>query len=38
MSDKSSVDLKTFVESINKKNKGHNGRKVRFHFVKRKRK
>ena len=38
MSDKSQVDLKTFIESINKKDKGHNGKKVAFNFVKKKRK
>jgi len=38
MVDKSLGDLKTFIESVNKKNKKHNGKKVRFHFVNRKRK
>jgi hypothetical protein len=42
MSDKSSVDLKTFVENLNKqndmRNKKHNGKKVRFGWTKRKRK
>ncbi len=38
MSDKSLSDLKTFIENINKKDNKHNGTKVRFSFVKRKRK
>jgi len=41
MGGKSAVDLKTFIENVNnasKKNKKHNGRKVKFHFVKKKRK
>jgi len=38
MGDKSLTDLKTFIENINKKNKKHNGKKIRFAFVKRKRK
>jgi len=38
MGDKSLTDLKTFVENINKKNKKHSGKKIRFHFVKKKRK
>jgi len=37
MSDKSPIDLKTFIENINKKDK-LNGKKVRFGFTKRKRK
>ena len=37
MSDKPLPDLKTFIENINKKDKV-NGKKVRFDFVKRKRK
>lgn len=38
MSDKTPTDLKTFVENINKKNNKHNGKKIRFGWVKRKRK
>lgn len=38
MKEKDLPNLKTFVESINKKNKKHSGNKVEFHFVKRKRK
>ncbi len=38
MSDKPLVDLKTFVENVNKKNTKHNGKKVRFGWCKRKRK
>lgn len=38
MDTKSLPDLKEFIESVNKKNKKHNGKKVEFHFVKRKRK
>jgi len=38
MGDKSLTDLKTFIENINKKNKKRNGKKIRFAFVKRKRK
>jgi len=38
MGDKSPTDLKTFIENINKKDKKHNGKKIRFAFVKRKRK
>jgi len=38
MGDKSLTDLKTFIENINKKDKKHNGKKIRFAFVKRKRK
>ena len=32
------IDLKTFIENVNKKNKKHNGKKIRFAFTKRKRK
>lgn len=35
--DKPSKDLQTFIENVNKRDKP-NGRKVRFAFVKRKRK
>ena len=38
MSDKTLTDLKTFVENVNKKDKTHNGKKIRFNFTKRKRK
>ncbi len=38
MGDKPLTDLKTFIENINKKNDKRNGLKVRFGFVKRKRK
>jgi hypothetical protein len=31
-------DLKTFIENVNKKDTDRNGKKVRFYFVKRKRK
>ncbi len=37
MSDKASPDLKTFVENVNKKDKKHSGKKVRFSWLKRKR-
>jgi len=37
MSDKPLPDLKTFIENVNKKNK-RSGKKIRFAFVKRKRK
>ncbi len=37
MTDKPRTDLKTFIENVNKKDKP-NGRKVRYAFVKRKRK
>jgi len=38
MSDKKTVDLKTFIENVNKKDKKRNGLKVHFAFVNRKRK
>jgi len=38
MGDKPLIDLKTFIENINKKNGKRNGKKIRFAFVKRKRK
>ncbi len=38
MGDKPLIDLKTFIENVNKKNKKHNGKKIRFSFTKRKRK
>ena len=37
MSDKPLTDLKTFIENVTKKDKP-NGKKIRFGFVKRKRK
>ena len=37
MSDKVSPDLKTFIENVNKKEKKHNGKKVQFAWLKRKR-
>jgi len=37
MADKTPKDLQTFIENVNKKSKP-NGKKVRFGFVKRKRK
>ncbi len=35
--DEKKVDLKTFLENVNKKDKKHNGLKIRFAFTKRKR-
>jgi hypothetical protein len=37
MAEKKQVDLNTFIENVNKKDK-RNGKKIRFAFVKRKRK
>jgi len=37
MSEKPLIDLKTFIENVNKKNPRHNGKKVHFGWVKRKR-
>ena len=37
MSDKPVIDLNTFIENVNKKDK-RNGKKIRFGFTKRKRK
>ena len=37
MKEKKSTDLKAFIENVNKKDK-INGKKIRFDFVKRKRK
>jgi hypothetical protein len=37
MTDKKNPDLKNFIENVNKKDK-RNGLKIRFNFVKRKRK
>jgi len=36
MTDKPLPDLKTFIDSLNKKEKKHNGNKVRFSVAKRK--
>lgn len=38
MAEKPQEDLKTFIEKINKKDKNHNGKRIHFAFVKRKRK
>jgi hypothetical protein len=38
MTEKKTVDLKTFIENVNKKEEKRNGKKVRFGFTKRKRK
>ena len=38
MADKPLKDLETFVEGINKNNEKRSGKKIRFGFVKRKRK
>ena len=38
MADKKPIDLKTFIENVNKKDKKRNGLKIRFAFVNRKRK
>jgi len=38
MNDKSLTDLRTFIENVNKKNGKHNGKKIRFSWLKRKRK
>lgn len=38
MAEKKTVDLKEFIENVNKKNKDHNGKAIRFAFVKKKRK
>lgn len=38
MSDKPIISLETFIENVSKKNKKHNGLKVQYNFVKRKRK
>lgn len=35
--EKKRVDLKTFIENVNKKDKKRNGLKIRFAFTKRKR-
>jgi hypothetical protein len=38
MAENKLTDLKEFIETVNKKNTDHNGKKIRFAFVKRKRK
>jgi hypothetical protein len=38
MAEKKLTDLKEFIENVNKKNKDHNGKQIKFAFVKRKRK
>ncbi|MBA7606210.1 hypothetical protein ES703_13358 [subsurface metagenome] len=38
MSDKPTIDLKTFIENVSKKGSRLNGKKIRFGFTKRKRK
>jgi len=38
MSDRFTGDINTFVENISKKDKKHNGKRVRFGWLKRKRK
>ena len=38
MGDKPLTDLKTFIENVNRKNEKHSGKKIRFAWVKRKRK
>jgi len=35
---KKMIDLKEFIASVNKKNKKHNGKKIQFAFVNKKRK
>ena len=37
MGDKKEIDLKDFINNINKKDKKRNGLKIRFAFTKRKR-
>jgi len=37
MTEKALPDLKTFIENVNKKDKKHNGKKVQFAWLKRKR-
>ena len=37
MTDKTPTDLKTFIENVNKKEKKHSGKRVRFAWTKRKR-
>jgi len=38
MSNKNITDLQTFVDTINRKNKKHNGKRIRFSWSKRKKK
>jgi len=38
MAEKKSKDLQTFIENVNKKDEKRNGKRIDFHFTKRKRK
>lgn len=38
MAEKKPVELKEFIENVNKKEKKHHGNKIQFRFVNRKRK
>jgi hypothetical protein len=38
MAKKKLTDLKEFIDSVNKKNTNHNGKKIQFAFVNKKRK
>ncbi len=38
MKDKPLTDLKTFIENVNKKDRNHNGKRVKFGWLKSKRK
>ncbi len=38
MAEKKLTDVKEFIESVNKKNKDHNGKQTQFAFVNKKRK
>jgi hypothetical protein len=38
MAEKKLTDLKEFIQNVNKKNTNHSGKKIRFAFVKKKRK
>jgi len=37
MSEKKKIDLKTFIDNVNKKDEKRNGLRIRFAFTKRKR-
>jgi len=37
MADKVLPDVKTFIENVNKKDKKHNGKKIQYAWLKRKR-
>lgn len=37
MGEKALPDLKTFIENVNKKDKKHSGKKIRYSWTKRKR-